>query len=166
MFFFELRKRTKKRGGLRFPPHHPKRPLAKRGKGSTKNNRQKGFVKFWHKTFSFVFLFFVLHETKNLSRVNCIWVHSHSNSWQTFLFHTISLTRRVKAKNAITLEEIVISFDRKNPPRFARGSGWSGESWKFSGCWRIFLYIDITRALLYNLLNFVKDFLLGEICSR
>ena len=70
VFFFEMRKRTKKRGGLRFPPHHPKRPLAERGKGSTKNNRQKGFEKFWLKTFSFVFLFFVLRKTKNLSRVN------------------------------------------------------------------------------------------------
>ena len=71
MFFFELRKRTKKRGGLRFPPHHPKRPLAKRGKRSAKNKTQKDFVNFGDKIFFFcVFLFFVLHETKNLSRVN------------------------------------------------------------------------------------------------
>ena len=57
-------------GEFGFSPHPLKPPLAEWGKWSTKNNRQKGFVKFWHKTFSFVFLFFVLHETKNLSRVN------------------------------------------------------------------------------------------------
>ena len=45
-------------------------PWRSGARGQQKNNRQKGFVKFWHKTFSFVFLFFVLHETKNLSRVN------------------------------------------------------------------------------------------------
>jgi len=65
---FWSQKRTKKPLGQRKP--QTPAPLAKRGKGATKNNRQKGFVKFWHKTFSFVFLFFVLHETKNLSRVN------------------------------------------------------------------------------------------------
>ena len=70
MFFFELRKRTKKRGEFGFSPHPLKPPLAEWGKGSTKNNKQKGFEKFWLKTFSFVFLFFVLHKTKNLSRVN------------------------------------------------------------------------------------------------
>ena len=95
MFFFEMRKRTKKRGGLRFPPHHPKRPLAKQGVGSTKNNRQKGFEKFWLKTFSFVFLFYA------------VW-----------------LTRRVKAKNASTLgfyntKTWLIAINHKNVIQFA-----------------------------------------------
>ena len=67
---FRLRKRTKKRGELRFSPHPTKRPLAKRGMGPTKNKTQKDFVNFGTKSFSFMFLFFVLHETKNLSRVN------------------------------------------------------------------------------------------------
>ena len=61
---FWSQKRTKKPLGRRKP--QTPAPLAERGKGSTKSNRQKGFVKFWHKTFSFVFLFFVLHETKRI----------------------------------------------------------------------------------------------------
>jgi len=39
------------------------------GHGSTKNKTQKDFVNFEDKIFSFAFLIFVLHETKNLSRI-------------------------------------------------------------------------------------------------
>ena len=86
MFFFGVKKERKNLWGDASPkprrpwrsgarPCHPEMPLQRTAQskdlvdmvvGSTKNNRQKGFVKFWHKTFSFVFLFFVLHETKRI----------------------------------------------------------------------------------------------------
>ncbi len=66
--FFWSQKRTKKPLGRRKP--QTPAPLAEQGKRSTKNEMQKDFVKFGTKSFSFAFLFFVLHETKNLSRIN------------------------------------------------------------------------------------------------
>ena len=55
MFFFEMRKRNKKRGGLRFPPHHPKRPLAElwQGGGSTRTTNKKRFAQIGSKPFLF-----------------------------------------------------------------------------------------------------------------
>ena len=61
-----MRKRTKKRGGLRFPPHHPKRPLAKRGKGSTRTTKKRVFLKLGAKLFLFI-LVLVKHKHKTMS---------------------------------------------------------------------------------------------------
>ena len=52
---FRMRKRTKKRGELRFSPHPFKRPLAERGNGSTRTTNKRGFVN-WTKPFFFLFL--------------------------------------------------------------------------------------------------------------
>ena len=66
VFFFEMRKRTKKRGGLRFPPHHPKRPLAKQGVGSTQTTKKRVLLKLGAKLFLFI-LVLVKHKRKTMS---------------------------------------------------------------------------------------------------
>ena len=54
MFFFDMRKRTKKRGELRFPPHHPKRPLAELWqRGATRTTNKKRFAQIGSKPFLF-----------------------------------------------------------------------------------------------------------------
>ena len=67
--FLESKKNQKTFGATQAP-----NPSAFGGVGQAVNKKRnaKGFVKFGTKSFSFAFLFFVLHETKNLSRVNCI----------------------------------------------------------------------------------------------
>ena len=67
MFFFEVKKERKNLWGNASPK--PRGALGGAGQEVNKN-KQKGFEKFWLKTFSYVFLFFVLRKTKNLSRVN------------------------------------------------------------------------------------------------
>ena len=56
MFFFEMRKRNKKRGGLRFPPHHPKRPLAElwQGGGQLGLRIKRGLLKLGANLFFFI----------------------------------------------------------------------------------------------------------------
>ena len=81
----------------------PPAPLAKQGKGATKNNIQKGFVKFWHKTFFFCLFVFCVAWNEKFVKSKWICVRLHTNSWQTFLFHAGLQIRRVKAKNASTL---------------------------------------------------------------
>ena len=64
---------------------------------------QKDFVKFGTKSFSFAFLFFVLHETKNLSRVNVFECIRTQTLDKPFILCRLA-SNRVKAKNALTLE--------------------------------------------------------------
>ena len=62
--FLESKKNEKTFGATQAPSPGA---LAEQGKGSTKNNRQKGFEKFWLKTICFVFLFFLLHKRTTVS---------------------------------------------------------------------------------------------------
>ena len=67
---FSVAKKNQKAWKVAIPSTPPETPLGGVGQESTKNEMQKDFVKFGTKSFSFAFLFFVLHETKNLSRIN------------------------------------------------------------------------------------------------
>ena len=60
---FRMRKRTKKCGELRFFPHPFKRPLAERGKGSTRTTNKKRFCKLDKTFFPFIFVLAVFYSS-------------------------------------------------------------------------------------------------------
>ncbi len=70
VFFFDCEKEPKSVEGCDSLHTTRNAPWRSGARGQQKTKTQKDFVNFGTKSFSFMFLFFVLHETKGLSRVN------------------------------------------------------------------------------------------------
>ena len=98
---FWSQKRTKKTLGWRRP--QTPAPSAEWGKGVNKKQKTKGFWEILAQNLFFCTFVFCVAWNEKFVKSKSIWVRLHSNSWQTFQFHAISLIRRVKAKNALTL---------------------------------------------------------------
>ena len=105
MFFFELRKRTKKRGEFGFSPHPLKTTLGEVGQGVNKKQNAKGlFCQFWDIIFFFcVFVFCVAWNEKFIKSKMHLSAVALKLLTNLSVSCSYSLIRRVKAKNALTL---------------------------------------------------------------